>query len=299
MFVLHHFYGLPGNENLPALFAVQDLTIPAPCIEQRQEEVLKKRIFVATGSEQARVLAEYVGAVKTGDSAEHVVHAADCSGRVCHEETDFGGAGVDKGALDRNGGGLDGWLKQPDDFPFAVFLRNLHGQQIKRTQVGAQDGLTEFEPALFYAAEAPAMHKFGDHGAKPIFYALRQQFVDRVAYQCAAHQPQRGARLRALVHHDPLQIGCDIDLACADQGGGQQVIGRHFAPHGFQKHLVVLLQLALLFHQLLQVLCIAKQLALQRLDAQVHRRKGQGAVAHFKCSRTHATTCSGLKGLMK
>ena len=96
-----------------------------------------------------------------------------------------------------------------------------------------------------------------------------------------------------------LRIGNDVELACRDQRGGQQVVVRNFPPHGLQDHLVVLLQLALLLHQFLQVLRVAKQLALQRLHAQVNRCKVQRTVAHFKCSRTHATTCSGLKGLMK
>jgi hypothetical protein len=49
----------------------------------------------------------------------------------------------------------------------------------------------------------------------------------------------------------------------------------------------------------LQVLRVPKQLTLHGLNTKINGCKIRWSSDHFICSRTHATTCSGLNGLMK
>ena len=175
VFILHQFCGLPGEEYLAALLAVQYLAIPATRIQKGEKEVLEKCVLVAARAQQTRIVAQYVGTVKAGDFGKDTVNTANRARWISHKEADCGPACVDECALDRNGAGLHSRLKKPCNLFAATFVGYLHGQHIELAR------LAEFDTTLFDATQPLTLCEFGHDFAKFDEAGRPQQSLNRFA----------------------------------------------------------------------------------------------------------------------
>ena len=102
-------------------------------------------------------------------------------------------------------------------------------------------------------------------------------------------------QLTAGMSYLSLRVGYPIHGRGLHQQARQQIWTICFLAQRLQNHLVLQLKPVVLAHQLFHILRIAKQLRSQHLRIRNRRHRR----IHLRRSRSHITTCNGLKGLMK